>query len=116
MLLISMLLLAGAQDADRVDAVMAEYHALTSAVVRCGRPQDDDEIVVCSRRKADEYRVPLVLSASPKNSVPVRTAALLDEHRAPCGEGAFLSQCGYVGVTVSTNGRSVHWVRREQAP
>src|ERR1044072_6479471 len=116
MLLMSMLLLAGAQDADRVDALLANYHALTSAVVRCREARNDDEIVVCSRRKADEYRVTLVLSASPKNSVPAQTAALLDEHRPPCGEGAFLSQCGYVGVSVSTNGHGVHWVRREQAP
>jgi hypothetical protein len=116
MLLMSMLLLAGAQDADPVQAVLADYHALTAVTVRCRKPQSDDEIVVCSRRKADNYRVPLVLSASPQNSVPLQTATLLDEHRPPCGEGAFLVRCGSVGVSVSTNGTSVHYVRREKAP
>ena len=116
MLLISMLLLVGAQDADPVAAVLADYHALTTVTVHCRKPQSDDEIVVCSRRKADNYRVPLVLSSSPQNSVPLQTATLLDEHRPPCGEGAFLVRCGYVGVSVSTDGRSIHYVRREKAP
>jgi hypothetical protein len=121
MLLVAMVLLGVMQDADRpktdrVDAVLAEYHALTSTSVHCVKPKDDTEISVCANRKADNYRVPLVLSSSPQNSVPVRTAALLDPHRTPCGEGAFTSQCGYVGVSVSTNGSSVHYVRRERAP
>jgi hypothetical protein len=116
MLLMSMLLLVGAQDADPVAAVLADYHALTNVTVRCRKPQNDDEIVVCSRRKADNYRVPLVPSSSPQNSVPLQTATLLDEHRPPCGEGAFMVKCGFVGATVSTNGTSVHWVRRERAP
>ena len=116
MLLMSMLLLAGIQDADKVEAVLADYHTLTSVAVRCRRPQNDDEIVVCSRRKADNYRVPLVLSSSPQSSVPLQTATLLDEHRPPCGEGAFLVRCGSVGVSVSTDGHSVHYVRREKAP
>jgi hypothetical protein len=121
MLLMAMLLLAGGQDIggqkpDRVDAVLAEYHALTSASVHCVKPKDDTEISVCANRKADNYRVPLVLSSSPQNSVQARNAALLDVHRPPCGEGAFLAQCGYVGVSVSTNGSSIGYVRRERAP
>lgn len=122
MLLMAMLLLAGGQDVDgrntdKVAAVMADYHALTTATVRCVRPKDSNEITVCANRKADNYRVPLVLSSSPQNSVPVRTAALVDPHRAPCGEGAFIAQCGPgFGVSVSTNGSGVHWVRREKAP
>jgi hypothetical protein len=126
MLLMSMLLLAGVQEAEKVDAsrvdagsvdaVLADYHALTTTSVHCVKPKDDTEIVVCSLRKADNYRVPLVLSSSPKNSVQVRNADLLDVHRPPCGEGAFMAQCGYVGVSVSTNGTNVHWVRRDRAP
>ncbi|MES2443656.1 MAG: hypothetical protein V4574_12565 [Pseudomonadota bacterium] len=100
MLLMSMLALAVVQDADRVEATLANYRQLTRATVRCHEPKGDDEIVVCSRRKADNYRVPLVLSANPQNSVPTQTATLLDEHRPPCGEGAFLVKCGSVGVSV----------------
>lgn len=116
MLLMAMLLLGG-QDTGKVDAVLADYHALTNATVHCTKPKDGNEITVCANRKADNYRVPLVLNASPQNSVPVRTAALTDPHRTPCGEGAFTAQCGPgFGVSVSTNGRGVHYVRREQAP
>jgi hypothetical protein len=120
MLLMAMLLLGGqdteGQKPDRVDAVLADYHALTSTSVHCVKPKDDTEISVCALRKADNYRVPLILSSSPQNSVPLRTATLLDPHRTPCGEGAFTSQCGYVGVSVSTNGHGVHYVQREKAP
>jgi len=117
MLLMAMLLLGVPQDNDKVDAVMADYRALTATSVRCVRPKDDTEIRVCANRKADNYRVPLVLSASPQNSVPVRTAALTDPHKTPCGQGAFIAQCGPgFGVSVSTNGHGVHYVRREQAP
>ena len=98
MLLMSLLLLAGMQDSDRVETALANYREGTRATVRCSAADDDDEIRVCARRKADQWRVPLVLSASAKNSVPMRTAALLDEHRPPCGEGAFLVRCGSVGV------------------
>lgn len=116
MLLIAMLLLAG-QDADPVNSVMADYHTLTTTVVHCTKPKDDREITVCANRRADNYRVPLVLSSSPQNSVPVRTAALVDPHRTPCGEGAFTAQCGPgVGVSVSINAYGAHYVRRERAP
>jgi len=115
-MLMAMLLMAAVQEADQVEAVLSDYRALTTAIVHCRKPQSDDEIVVCSRRKADNYRVPLVLSGSSKNSVPLQTEALLDEHRPPCGEGAFLVRCGYVGVSVSTSGSGVNLVRREKAP
>ena len=116
MLLVSMLLLGGMQDADRVEAALINYREATRVTVRCRAVANDDEIRVCARRKADNWRVPLVLSANARNSVPVRTGALLDEHRPPCGEGAFLVRCGKVGVTVSTDAYGVHYVQREKAP
>jgi hypothetical protein len=115
MLLMAMLALA-IQDSGKVDAVLADYHALTTPIVHCVKPKDDTEITVCARRKADNYRVPLVLSASPQNSAPLRTAALTDDHHTPCGEGSFMVRCGYAGVSVSTNGHGIHYVRREKAP
>jgi len=116
MLLLPMLLLAGMQDADRVETALANYREVTRATVQCRAADDEDEIRVCARRKADNWRVPLILSANAKNSVPVRTGALLDEHRPPCGEGAFLVRCGKVGVTVSIDAYGAHYVEREKAP
>lgn len=84
----------------------------------CRSTRDDGEIVVCARREADRYRVPLVLSARPENSVPLRTAELTKDYgRIPCGQSAFTAQCGsMVGVSVSTNGQNIKMVRRELAP
>jgi hypothetical protein len=116
MLLVSMLLLAGMQDADRVETALANYRESTRTAVRCSTAGDDDEVRICARRKADQWRVPLVLSGSTKNSVPVRTAALLDEHRPPCGEGAFMVRCGSVGVSVTIDAYGARYVEREKAP
>ena len=117
--MLPLILLALGQDYDRVDAMMANYRTLTRADVQCRkRPEDGDEIVVCARREADRhYRVPFVPAASPANSVPARTAALLEDHsRLPCGEGAFLHGCGSVGVTMTYDANGVRMVERPRAP
>jgi len=111
-----MLLLAGMQDADRVEAALTNYREATRAEVRCRAANKDDEIRVCARRKADQWRVPFILSANPKNSVPLQTATLLEDHSPPCGEGAFLVRCGYVGASISFDPYGVHYIQREIAP
>jgi hypothetical protein len=115
-LLMSMMLLA-AQDADLAKAV-SKAREMTRADVPCRANAESDEIVVCARRDADRYRVPLVLNASPANSVPLERATLLEQRgRLPCGQGAFTAQCGsMVGVSVSVGANGVHYVRRELAP
>ncbi|MDF7777705.1 hypothetical protein P1X14_20790 [Sphingomonas sp. AOB5] len=112
----SMMLLA-AQDADLAAAV-AKAREMTRADRPCRTDADSDEIVVCARREADNYRVPFVLSANPRNSVPMQTAELLEERgRLPCGQGAIIAQCGsMVGVSVSVGADGIHYVRRELAP
>ncbi len=70
MLLLAMTLLAGAQDTGWVESAMSSYRARTRAEVPCAAPGEDAEIVVCARREADEYRVPLVTARSPRNSAP----------------------------------------------
>jgi hypothetical protein len=116
--MLPLILLALGQDYDRVDAMMANYRELTRADIQCRKAESDDEIVVCARREADRhYRVPFVPAASPANSVPARTAALLEDHgRLPCGEGAFLHGCGMVGVTVGYDAKGVRLVERPRAP
>lgn len=116
-MLLPLILLGLAQDADRVEAMMANYHDRVRADVQC-RAAAEDEIMVCSRREADQYRVPLVASSNVRNSVPLRTADLTKDHsRLPCGQGAFIAQCGPgFGVTVSTDGRRIGLVERELAP
>lgn len=91
----------GSNDA-AIDAAVASYKAKTRASVSC--IQDADEITVCARREADRYRVPLVATYDARDSVPLRTATLLEDVSVPpCGGGAFLQNCGKVGVTVTTS-------------
>jgi len=102
MVVLSLMLFADLQAQDRVAALVAEYREHTRVAPRCdAEKRRDDEIVVCADRVADRrYRVPFV-TINPRDSIPLRTAALLDEHRAPCGEGAFLVRCGKVGVSAT---------------
>lgn len=119
MLLLSMILLAGAQDGDRVDAAVTRYRTLTRGDVPCHRPGNEEEIVVCGNRKADKYRVPFVSAGNVSNSVPLRTSTLTkDYQRLDCGQSAFTAQCGSMfGVSVGINADgSVGMVKRELAP
>lgn len=118
MLLLSMMLLAGAQDGDLVTTAISNSRALTRADVPCEQPKADDEIVVCGAREADKYRVPFVAAGNTSNSVPLRTSTLTrDYQRMQCGQTAFTSQCGsMVGVsaTIGSDG-SFGMVKRELA-
>ena len=97
-----LLLLAGAQDSDRVSAAMAQSRDLTHASTRCRTPKGDDEITVCARRDADRYRIPP--TPAPRDSVPDRVARLTEDHgRERCGQGAFTVHCGKVGAGVSVS-------------
>jgi len=115
MLLLSMALLAAAQDTDLVTAAVDNTRALTRADVPCERPNDGEEIVVCANRDADRYRVPFVSTRS-RDSVPLRTGYLTQDFGAPaCGNGAFLLNCGAVGVTATFSSDGSTTVRRELA-
>jgi hypothetical protein len=116
MLLLSMMLLA-AQDGDVVQTAIANSRALTRGDVPCERAgRADDEIVVCGLREADKYRVPFVSAGSTRDSVPARTAYLTtDFGKAPGGGGAFLKDCGAVGVSVTMGFDGQTMVKRELA-
>ena len=109
-------LLLLAQDAGTVDAAVAAYREKTRADLPCRKPGDESEIVACGRREADRYRPPLVPAYNGREAARVREARLLDTNPLPCGQGAFLVQCGGVGVGVSVGGRGVRYVRRPLAP
>lgn len=89
--------------AAEADRAMNRYRHRTSAVIPCRAGASGDEIVICARRRADLYRVPLVVNDGPPRD---SAAARVDSLRlpSPCESGSiFLVGCGMVGVTVSTS-------------
>ena len=113
-----LLLLFAPQDRDAdPDSVLAAYRAATRAEVPCTRTDDASEIVVCSLRDADRDRVPLVSATRVSDSLPLRSERLTRSYNdLPCGQGAILTNCGFVGVTTRIGGDgSVGLVPRELA-
>ena len=110
MLLLSLMLLAAPQDASDADALMTGYRAKARPDARCREAGDEGEIIVCSRREADKYRVPLVAGGKARDSVPLRTATLIkDQSRLDCGQRAVIAQCGPgfgVSMTVTADGKT----------
>lgn len=104
MLLPVLLLLA--QDGS-LDSAIREYREKSRADVPCTRTADENEIVVCARRDADRYRVPLVTNSAGREASGERLKTLLSPDAAgfvACGKGAFMAKCGSVGVGVTVDG------------
>ncbi len=89
------------------DDAMARYRQKTTAGPRCASAEDAQEVLVCGRRDADRYRVPLVERdpADPKNEgVPMERERML-ARTSNCEEKSiFLIGCGKAGVSVGTGG------------
>lgn len=121
-MLLFALLLLGQDDAPPRDMKPAEvlemHRARWSANPKCQKARDESEIVVCSRRDADKYRVPLVTSYSGPDTDQGRLDRVFDgaDGHLPCGQGAFTVRCGSVGVGVTVSARGVRTSRRELAP
>lgn len=99
-----MLLWLAMQVAPDVDQAMARYRDQTRAAADC-RDRTGDDILVCSRRDADRWRVPLVQidPADPKNqSVATERDRLLARTDNCQEKSTFLVGCGMAGVSVST--------------
>ena len=112
MLLVTLMSLLAPDEA----ALMAAYRERTRADVPCRTTAAKDEITVCGRREADRYRVSFV-GTDPRDSVPKERDRLLERPIPNCGRiGATFSDCGFVGVSVSTNGSSVTMKTRKLAP
>lgn len=101
-----MLLWLALQSSSEVDAALVRYRDKTRATVECGAAQTDD-IVICSRRAADRFRLPLIELDldNPKNEgVPAERERLFARTTNCREKTPFLVGCGKVGVGVSTRG------------
>ncbi|WP_313538730.1 hypothetical protein [Sphingomonas sp.] len=118
-MLLPLLLLLSQQNS--VSTLVADYRARTQAEIPCRTPADQSEIVVCSRREADRYRVSFVAPNLGKDSDAARLNRLIGDPVqrgiTPCGEGAFTVKCGKVGLdaTIGFDGK-VKMQQRELAP
>lgn len=104
-----------------VSALIADYRSRTQAEVPCRAPGDEGEIIVCSRRAADRYRVPFVTPDLRRDSDAARLNRLIggpfQQGITKCGEGPFLVKCGKVGVTATAGfDGKVRMQQRELAP
>lgn len=78
------------------------YRLLTRADVPCEASADGaDDIVVCGKREADGFRVPLIEAAESDRDRPLDYAArLLDGRTNVCGvTSRVFTDCGMVGVS-----------------
>ena len=85
-------------------AALDQHRRLTSVEPRC-REARGDEIVVCGRRDADRYRVPLIEydAGDPRTETVMGQRERLQNKTTPCqARGPYLVGCGMVGVTVSS--------------
>lgn len=89
-----------------IDDAMARYRAQTRATIECGASKPDD-IVICERRAADRFRLPLIEIDlnNPKNQSVAAERERLLARTNNCEEmSTFLVGCGKVGVGISTRG------------
>lgn len=91
---------------DAVAAIIDSYRARTQAERRCNSARLAEDIVVCSARDADRYRLPLIAY----DAGDPRAEGVLGEHDrwiarpTPCqSHGPYLVGCGAVGVTGSVS-------------
>ncbi|MES2988502.1 MAG: hypothetical protein V4808_11395 [Pseudomonadota bacterium] len=108
------------QDSTDIRAALAEYREKTSAIVRCERPKDDNEITVCARREAFRYQTPFVASANRASNAHAQDDIVWTRDAqgfVECGKGAFMVRCGSVGVGVTvSSGGGVRYQSRETPP
>ena len=85
---------------------LAEYRARTAVAVQCRAQAQDDAVVVCARRAADRYRLPLVSAPDPGDPAHEGVAAERERLLArtnQCQEKtAFMVGCGVAGASFST--------------
>ena len=116
-MLAMLLLLSAGQEVDLNREIIA-YHQKTRARVECNR--DADEIVVCARREADDYRAPLVIPNTGERdnlgAFEARQALLRQPNACETKIGNTPYGCGFAGVTMTTNASGTRIVERERAP
>ena len=98
--------------------MLANYAKLTTAEPDCRQRADSDEIVVCGRRDADRYRVPLIAyeAGDPRSETLAGERRRLQAITTACDEHrSILVGCGMVGVHVGVSGDGTVMRRRELA-
>lgn len=107
--MLTLLLLAAPQ------ADFTAYRAATRADVPCERAAEPGDVTVCGRREADRrYRVPLT-SIPVRDQVPRERAALLADKIDHCGRQLMFTDCGMVGVTMTSGGAGMSLKPRKLA-
>lgn len=105
--------------ADQSAAWIAQERAATRASPQCTAPADSREVMVCGRRHADRYRVPLIevdLDNPANEGVPAERQRLL-ARTSNCREHSlFQVGCGMAGVTLSSRHGVVLGGERTLAP
>jgi hypothetical protein len=85
---------------------LAEYRARTAVAVECRARAEGDDVVVCARRAADRYRLPLVTTPDPgdpaNEGVPAERERLLARTTQCQDMTPFLVGCGVAGASFST--------------
>jgi hypothetical protein len=87
------------------EVAMAHYNKMTATVTNCRRGATGEEIVVCGRREADHYRLPLVEhdAGDPRTQDVYGERERWQHKTTPCQDhGPFLVGCGMVGLGFST--------------
>ena len=95
-----MLLWFALQAAPDIDVTMSRYRDQTRAAVEC-RTGKRDDIVICDRRAADQFRLPLIEfdPNDPKNEgVPIERERLLARTNNCQEKSTFLVGCGKAGI------------------
>ena len=111
----AILLLFSLQSATPVDTALVAYREKTRATTRCIHGTGDD-VVVCGRRNADRYRVPLIEhdAGDPKHQgVPAERERLLARTDNCEEKSLFLVGCGMAGVSMTVGAGGVN-VRGER--
>jgi hypothetical protein len=90
------------------------YLNKTSVDPDCRRNIKPDEVIVCGRRAADRYRLPLIIreAGDPKNEGVHDERHRLQYVQNACDlKGPFQIGCGSVGISVGTSldGQKVRW-------
>lgn len=85
-------------------SLLEKHRRMTRVELEC-RAAHGDEIVICGRRDADRYRVPLIEhdAGDPRTETVMDQRERLQNKTTPCqARGPYLVGCGMVGVTVSS--------------
>ncbi len=100
------LALGSASPGTASEITLATYRKLTAVEPPCNRNPQGNEIIVCARRDADRYRVPLTgvfETGDPRAETLMGERERLQHIMTPCDKrGPFLVDCGMIGVSVNT--------------